>query len=632
MKYQSVLAVDVGSTTTKALLMERGTGGFRLRFRAEAPTTVERPLENVMIGVRNAIERLEQVADHALLDDTGKLRPRRNDKEGVDLFLATSSAGGGLQMVVGGIWRNMTAESAKKAALGAGAIVMDVFAADDERNPLEKIQRIQELRPDMILLSGGVDGGNTTHVTSLAEIVALSKPQPRLGKAYTLPVVYAGNVSARGIVESFLDDASAEGSCLVKHVANLRPTLETEVLEPAREQIHELFMEHVMSHAPGYPELLEWCNDVILPTPGSVGRVIDTMGQEFNVNVLAADIGGATTDVFSSVFLQYQRFIPSADATRMWEKGYFEQVEERKFDRSVSANLGMSYSIGNILAEAGLENVARWLPFPIDEERLRDWCCNKMIRPTTLPQSLWSLIVEQAFAREALRLAVSRHLDLTTGLKGISVKRTIGDIFKQEASGQRLFRMMEVDCIVGSGGVLSHAPRRSQALSMVLDSFQPEGVTEVYVDSIFMMPQLGILSTVAPEEALEVFTKDCLVPLGTCIAPVGTPRLSSTLATVDVKYPDGQRKQVRIQNGSISTLPLGVGQTASITVRPASGVDIGEGPGKILETDAIGGQGGLILDGRNRPIVFPRDERARVTRLQSWYDALGVYPAGEERW
>ncbi len=620
MSHTSILAVDVGSTTTKALLIDNSSGEYRLRWRAEAPTTVERPLENVMIGVHNALQRLEALAGRKLLH-AGKLVMPPEGDQGVDHFLATSSAGGGLQMVVGGIWQSMTAESAKRAALGAGAIVMDVFSADDDRNPVEKIQRIQELRPDMILLSGGVDGGNTTHVASLAEIVALAKPEPRLGHSYTLPVVFAGNKAARPIIDSFLEDVA-----MVRHVDNLRPTLEAEVLQPAREQIHELFMEHVMSQAPGYPELLEWCQDVILPTPGSVGRMVNTMGQTQNVNVLAADIGGATTDIFSSVFLDYQRFVPAKDLREM---SYFERVQERVFHRSVSANLGMSYSVGNILTEAGIEKIVRWLPFSVDEDELRDWCANKMIRPTTLPQSLWSLMVEQAFAREALRLAFERHMELTVGLKGISIKRTVADLFEQKASGQALFQMRDIEAIVGSGGVLSHAPRRAQALSMLLDSFQPEGVTELFVDSIFMMPQLGILSTINEAAAIEVFMKDCLTFLGTCIAPVGTPRFGPRLATVDIQTAQGQQ-QVTIESGELTLVPLASEQKVDLWIRPAARVDVGAGPGRAVRTQARTDGFGLILDGRNRPISFPSGEAERCQRVKRWYDALQVYPAIKE--
>ncbi len=78
---------------------------------------------------------------------------------------------------------------------------------------------------------------------------------------------------------------------------------------------------------------------------------------------------------------------------------------------------------------------------------------------------------------------------------------------------------MRLDLLVGSGGVLSHAPRRAQSMLMMIDAFQVEGVTELAVDSIFMMPHLGVLSTIHPAAATEVFEKDCLVRLGTCVAP-----------------------------------------------------------------------------------------------------------------
>ncbi|HBI56371.1 MAG TPA: methylaspartate mutase, partial [Firmicutes bacterium] len=119
-----ILAVDCGSTTTKAILIERLGDEYRLQARGEAPTTVEKPFEDVTMGVRNAISEVEELAGRKFMDDKGIITPARG-QQGVDLFLATSSAGGGLQMMVAGVVRKMTAESAQRAALGAGAIVMD---------------------------------------------------------------------------------------------------------------------------------------------------------------------------------------------------------------------------------------------------------------------------------------------------------------------------------------------------------------------------------------------------------------------------------------------------------------------------------------------------------------------------
>ena len=110
--------------------------------------------------------------------------------------------------MVAGVVKSMSAESAERAALGAGSIVMDVLASNDGRKPHEKITRIRQLRPDMILLSGGTDGGTTSHVTELADILAASNPQPRLGQDYKLPIIYAGNNKARDTIKKTLDGIS----------------------------------------------------------------------------------------------------------------------------------------------------------------------------------------------------------------------------------------------------------------------------------------------------------------------------------------------------------------------------------------------------------------------------------------
>jgi hypothetical protein len=246
MKLKSILATDCGSTTTKAILIEFIDGEYRLRFRGEAPTTVEAPFEDVTRGVLNAVMEIEELSGRKLLDGEKIITPHK-DNAGVDIYVSTSSAGGGLQMMVAGVVKSMSGESAERAALGAGSIVMDVLASNDGRKPHEKITRIRQLRPDMILLSGGVDGGTTKHVVELAEILKAANPQPRLGSDYKLPVIYAGNNKASTEITKTLGEQAD-----LTIVENIRPVLERENLNPSRDKIHDLFMEHVMQQAPGY--------------------------------------------------------------------------------------------------------------------------------------------------------------------------------------------------------------------------------------------------------------------------------------------------------------------------------------------------------------------------------------------
>ncbi|MBI3925565.1 MAG: glutamate mutase L [Armatimonadetes bacterium] len=589
LKIRSILATDCGSTTTKCILIEETDEGFRLKVRGEAPTTVEAPAEDVTLGVANAVAEVQELAGRQILDEHRQIIKPYDGTRGVDVYLSTSSAGGGLQMVVGGVVKEMTAESAQRAALGAGAIVMDVLACNDGRLPHERIERIRQLRPDMVLLAGGVEGGTVKHVVELAQIVAAADPRPRLGITYQLPVIYAGNGAAADNVRELLAEKTA-----LEVVDNLRPSMEQENLQPARLKIQEQFLEHVMAHAPGYPNLMKWTDEEIMPTPAAVGSIMQRVAEKYGISVVGVDIGGATTDVFS----------------------VFQQI----FNRTVSANYGMSYSYSNVFADAGLDNVMRWVPFALDERELRNRIKNKMIRPTSIPYLLEELVVEQAMAREALRLSFDQHKLLATGLKGVQKVRDISTMFLQGSDADSLVNLLELDMLIGSGGVLSHAPRRSQAALMMIDAFLPEGVTRLTVDSIFMMPQLGVLAEVHPEAATQVFEKDCLVVLGTCIAPVGPSR-----GPLLLKGRIGDQA-FELRQGEIRLLPLGVGETAAAVLEPQGKLDVGAGRGKVLEREVHGGVVGVILDGRGRrPFRLPDSAAQRRESLRSWIRALDLY-------
>ena len=623
-----IVATDCGSTTTKAILIERSptTGQWRLVARGEAPTTVERPFEDVTLGVTNAITELEEITETSVpegfppgrrnLIKDGKVWRRLKegvaDETGVesglqaaDLYLSTSSAGGGLQMMVAGVVREMSAESAERAALGAGAILMDTLAVNDGRMEFQRVERLRQLRPDIILLSGGTDGGNRTQILNMAEVVRRADPKPRFGDM-KLPVIYAGNREARDDVRGVLG-----GSIELQVVDNLRPTLDAENLGPAREEIHEMFLQHVMQQAPGYAKLLDWTSEEVMATPNAVGKLLKEYAENEGINLLGVDIGGATTDVFS----------------------VFEtKGGERVYNRTVSANLGMSYSICNVLKETGVENIARWLPFEIDPAEVRNRLRNKMIRPTTIPQTYEDLLIEHAVSREALRLAFEHHKSLARNLVGSAQQRDVGQIFDQQAAGQSLVNMMALDMVIGSGGVLSHAPKRAQSALMMLDAYAPEGITMLTVDSIFMMPHLGVLSEHLYDAAREVFERDCIVRIGTCVAPMGVGRAGEPCVRVH-----GGGIDLSVPFGELVAVPL-PDSIESLTAEPAKGFDVGGGRGKPVTvrrfdasrgrrdrfTNLIGGAVGLIVDCRGRPFDFSLETPGRIEGLRKTLAALGL--------
>jgi len=635
-KLDVIIATDCGSTTTKAIMIEKKPEGYRQTFRGEAPTTVEAPFEDVTKGVLNSVQELEELSGRKIIDWDAVADPNRDPTivpfimpadgdQGVDIYISTSSAGGGLQMMVAGLVKTMTAESAERAALGGGAIVMDVLAINDGRLPHERIERIRRLRPDMILLAGGIDSDEDAlkrKVAEMAELIAAADPKPRLGHSYQLPLIYSGNKYADDAVQFALAQRDEDGNVIKQEsggykskvafvdVDNLRPTLEHENLAPARAKIQDLFEEHVMAQAPGYDKLLKWVDAPVMPTPAAMGYIISTIAQVNEMNVIGVDIGGATTDVFSSFDV--------ASSTG---------IEERLFNRSVSANLGMSYSVSNVMAEAGWENVMRWVPFDVDEEYLRDQIKNKMIRPTTIPQSLSSLVIEQALAREALRLAFEQHKLLATGLKGVQRVKSLDEVFSEDETGGTFIKMMQLDLLVGSGGVLSHAPRRNQSMHMLIDAFLPEGFTALGVDSIFMMPHLGVLAQVSDEAAEQVFDRDCMIYLGSVLAPAGQARrYGDPVCEYNIEFPDGKRESGTLHYGDLKLFPqLGVEDEALVEANPTRAFDVGDGRGKPLKKRMRGGVVGLVLDGRGRPLGLNADHDARRKQLLTWGAVMNSY-------
>ncbi|MCW4012098.1 MAG: glutamate mutase L [Candidatus Bathyarchaeota archaeon] len=590
---QFIIATDVGSTTTKARFFHKKDGEWRFLVAGEAPTTVEAPYEDVTLGVQNAVREVEELTGHKLLAPEGGMIIPYDGEKGVDLYCTTSSAGGGLQMMVAGLIKSMTAESANRAALGAGAIVMDVIARDDGRQSYQKIQRIRSLRPDMILMAGGTDGGASQHVMEIAELIKAAEPKPRLGAAYELPIVYAGNKSLRPEIQNLMKEGFA-----LEMVDNIRPTLEQENTEPARRAVHELFMEHVMSHAPGYTKLMKWTDIDIMPTPAGEGMAIQLIANTFDQNVLGVGLGGATTNVYSIV--------------------------EGRFVRSVSANLGMSYSVTNVMKEAGIDNIMRWIPFNLDREEIASRLMNKMIRPTTIPQTLEDLIVEHSVAREALRLGLQHHRTIATRLKGVQIERTISDMFEQAVEDSYV-KMMNIDICAGTGGLLSHAPRRIQSMLILTDAWLTEGITRMMQDSVFMMPHLGVVSTVYRDAAWNIFDKDCLVRLGTSIAASGQAKVGEKVMDIKIEMPNGEVLEESMKLGDLKLIELGADEEAKVFVEPAAQYDVGEGPGKELEATVQGGVAGLLLDARGRPLYFPEDDQKRKELLIKWFKATKLY-------
>jgi hypothetical protein len=581
-KGKSYLIVDINNQTTKAVMIECHGEGCIVKGMATAPTTVDSPDLDVTVGIEKAASSLGGKLGRRIWGEGGPSEELS--------CLCSSSTSGGLYMMVAGLIRRISAESAQRAALGAGALLMDIYSIDDSRPSYKLVDTMRSTKPDMFLLAGGTDGGAESQVLDMAGLIDAADVKPRFGRGYKLPIIYAGNVDVRErVTETLTEDKYA-----TRVVDNVRPLIDRENLGPAREGIYDSYMEHVIVHSPGYEKLIEWVEGDIIPTQAAIGRLLYAYAMERSVNMLAVDIGGATTDVYS--------------------------VYGGVFNRSLNADIGMTYGISNIMKEAGVHNVMRWIPEEIGEKKVRNIVGNIMIlQPDTLTPE--EAMVQQAAAREAIRLGLEQHRKIATRLKGVALKRTLADMFDQ-ALEVSILDLMKTQSIICRGKIFDERHTAEDSTLLILDSIQPEGVTEILVDRSSIMPHLGMLLEKNREASLQILSDECLHRLGTCIAPKGRAREGQDTMRIQVSTKDSVVSEEIVTFGELKSLTLAAEESVRISVTPSTRFDVGTGRGKELVAEVRGGEIGLIIDARGRPLGVPDN----IAVLRAWAESLTMRP------
>src|SRR5512143_2333743 len=231
----SLLAVDIGGGNTRAVLFDVVEGEHRLLAASSAPSTAEAPIKDVSEGVRNAIASLQITTGRVLLDGERRLiTPSQADGTGVDAFVATISAGPALKTVVVGLLADVSLESARRLAETSYSRVMDSMGIHDRRTADQQIDRLMRLQPDVVIITGGTDGGASRSIQKMLEPVGLSSyllaPEKRPA------VLFAGNQKLDEDVKETLGSVASA----LHFSANVRPSLDTEDLEPAARELASL--------------------------------------------------------------------------------------------------------------------------------------------------------------------------------------------------------------------------------------------------------------------------------------------------------------------------------------------------------------------------------------------------------
>lgn len=455
----AILLLDFGSTYTKLTAVDLEKE--EIIATAKDLTTVN---TDIMIGFNNAYEKLQE--------DMKGLNINFVDK------LACSSAAGGLKMIAVGLVPELTAEAAKRAALGAGARILGVYSYELSRSEMNEIK---SKNPDIILLAGGTDGGNKDCIIHNAKLIA--------DNIKDVPIVVAGNKNARDEIE----DLFKEKNIYYEATENVMPRLNVINVEPAREVIRKIFMAKIVE-AKGMKKAEDFISGILMPTPAAVlkaARVLaDGTDKEEGIgDLIVIDIGGATTDVHS---------IASGEPTKAGAT--LRGLQEPYAKRTVEGDLGMRVSAISLWEAATTKKIKKHVPdtkFDIEER-----CKYLQNNVNIIPQTEEEIAFDEAMGMVATELAMERHVGYIE-----SVYTPMGVIYSQVGKD-----LLNTKYLIGTGGVLVHSVNPKRILGAGLFNMESPNYLkpmnpEIMIDKTYILSSMGLLAEKYPDIAIRIMKK-----------------------------------------------------------------------------------------------------------------------------
>ncbi len=576
---ETLLAVDVGSVNTRAALFDVVEGRYRLVAAAKAPSTAAAPLLDVREGVRSAMDQIQAVSGRRLVDETESLiMPVTGTGAGVDVFVATTSAGPRVRTVLVGLMPGVSMQSGRRLAASTYLNVVEQIDLLDRRREEEQIDLILQARPDLIMVVGGTDGGATDSILRMVETVSLSAAL--MAEGQRPQVVYAGNRQlAAAVAERFGDRVE------LALTPNVRPSLSMEDLAPTRLRMAEAISEARSSRVSGYGELTQWSGGHLMLTADAFGRVLRYLSQVYDPSkgVLGVDLGASHVTIGAAF----------AGELRL----------------SVRSDLGLGSSLPDVLKHSSIDQISEWLPEKMASGRIRDHIFNKALHPGTVPVEKDELNLEYALARVILRNALAQ------ARKGWPPER-----------GARAVLLPPMEPIVVGGGVFAATPHPGFAALAILDALEPTGITTLVLDPHSATAALGAAAAVLPIVAIQVLGSGTFVSLGTVVAPVGGGRVGRPALRLQLERESGGRPvEGEVRLGQLAVIPLAQGEHGRLTLQPERGFDVGfGGPGRAGAVRVAGGAIGLMIDARGRPLQLPKELERRQELNKKWLWDIGA--------
>ena len=567
----SVLGIKIDTHSTKLFLFDVVDGRFHLLATTDADTSQKPPFNDIREGFFSAIDQLQKITGRILLDEEMSLIvPSQEDGSGIDQVAITFGFLNQVTILTVGLLDVISIESLAKVIHNTHLSHVDQIKLNDPRKLDDILSSFVSNNPDIIMLAGGTDNGANKSVFRMLEIIQFCIQQ--LPNEKVPELVYAGNSSISDLIRE-----KTQGMSKFSIANNIRPALETENLVPALNVINEINGQLLSRKLPGFEYLYNYTKSSPIPSTQALGIVtkfLSKLSADNNANILAIDLN---KEIIS-----------------------FSGQYKNQLHLSASKN-PIYWEFGKYLSNLNIDELSNWMIVKNDPESLMNYLWSKSIRQEMVPEDIKGYSVELSLLREIIR----------SQYKNFKKISAISNNFWSQ--------------IIINGDQLTRFENPSEIALLLLDSIQPQGVTNLFLDQQGILPVLGSIAMENPILTIQILEGTNISLIAKIISVQSRAKIGTPLVKIRIEYQDGTYIEDEIIQGTISKYSFSIGQIVKAFLEPINYIDMQQF-GKNIEKGILvqGSLCGLIIDARGRPLHLDSSKSKNLELINSWRKSMSI--------
>ena len=564
---KSVIAINIDSVKARAFLFEIVEGKYCFIALGEANSYHLQDNSNLIKSIFHAIYQLEDITSRKFIgDDKQFIVPSRKDGTGVDQLILTYTGGKFLNLVITGLMEETSILNAKHLVNSTYTRIVDVIGLNDPRRQDMQIDAIIHADPDLVLFCGGTDNGASQSVSHMADLVTMvCKSLPFENRP---EIFYTANDALEDKLARNFEKVSR--THISKNILNLdRNNGNLEIWDNYNEVVNEFHFRQYQ----GVKDLCTFCSIPPMPSSHGIANMVRFFSQIGNPDqtVLCVEV--------------------SSDSTSL------TACKDNKLAIQVCP-FGTDIGFLNIINQIKLPQLQNWLPESIPTFKVRDYLYQKSLFPDALPFTKEALMIEDSLNRCLLQHSLEQFQEAWPWLD------------------------QTYETFIVSGDFISEITDNYEMLLTLLDGIQPVGISNITIDKLGITGSLGAIARINPYLPAQIIETGIYTNLGTVICPISKQKYGTPILNMRINRENGEEERITIKKGQIFRIPLEPGMTAKANIQCLKDTVIDNSNQRFVSIDVEGGQCGLVIDARGRPIEFPNDENYRKKMIKTWHNIL----------